>query len=101
MFNLGSVSKDDDKDYSVTCQGPCKNVEVKLTSGSGDPDLYVKPVRSMNISLLARRLDKTIFQTPGCADSSCYLCQSVDPGTADICSGISTQAAGWVVYVQS
>lgn len=65
MFLLGSVSKNDDKDYSVTCQGPCNNFEVKLTSGSGDPDLYVKPVRLMIISLLSRRLDKKNFRRLG------------------------------------
>ena len=48
-FHLGSVSKNDDKDYSVTCRGFCNNFEVKLTADSGDPDLYVKPVRLIKL----------------------------------------------------
>ena len=48
VFNLGSVSSD--KHYVVKCRGPCNDVEVKVTCSSGDPDLYLKPVRRMEIT---------------------------------------------------
>ena len=101
MFNLGFVSKDNDKHYLVKCRGPCNNVEVKLTCSSGDPDLYLKPVRRMKIAneYLVDEVYITIFQTLGCEDDSCYLCKSTDTGLADKCSGISTQASEWVQLI--
>ena len=37
-----SGNKNDEFDYTVTCQGPCKGVRIELEGVSGDADLYVR-----------------------------------------------------------
>ena len=37
-----SGSKHSQTTFEILCDGPCKEVKVKLKAGTGDPDLYGK-----------------------------------------------------------
>ncbi len=37
-----SGNKNDEFDYTVTCQGPCKDVKIELLGVSRDADLYAR-----------------------------------------------------------
>ena len=40
-INLGSGSSGTLKYFNVVCQGPCINLDIRLSMSSGDPDLFL------------------------------------------------------------
>ena len=94
---IESLAKKEGRTYQVTCAGPCRGVTAKISSRSGDADLYAEeaepPVIRVKedeiISVTIVRISHVFFlQDSDC--NECRLCKSRNALGIDRCTSMST-----------